>query len=107
MTKIDFTKWTELFKSEIESANERIEADFNNAFEWGYIEKRYEAEYKLQIISYFDADTPLEEFVNQIEREIFKRLPLSTSTSESSNRAEVLKLNALLYLKSNCNWYSL
>lgn len=105
--KINFKDWKISIKDEITTANERMEKDFTNAFEWGYHEKRYEAELKLQYLSFFKNDTPLEEFVKQIEKELSNRLPLQTSTSASSNRADVLRINALDYLRKNANWYSI
>ena len=104
--KINFKDWKISIKDEITTANERIGEDFMSAFEWGYHEKRYEAELKLQYLSFFKNDTPLEEFIKQIEKELFNRLPLQTSTSASSNRADILRINALDYLRKNAIWYS-
>lgn len=105
--KIDFKEWKSSIKEEITTANERIGEDFMNAFEWGYHEKRYEAEFKIKILSYFKEDTPLDEFVLKIEKELSNRLPLQTSSSASSNRADILRINALDYLRKNANWYSI
>ena len=105
--KIDFKEWKSSIKDEISTANERIGKDFMSAFEWGHHEKRYEAEFKIKILSYFKEDIPLDEFVLKIEIEIFNRLPFHTSTSDASNRANILQVNALKYLRENAGWYTI
>lgn len=105
--KINFQDWKDSIQEEIAVANERMEKDFLNAFEWNYHEKRFEAEFKIRFLSYFKEDILLEQFVHEVEKEIFNRLPLQTSTSNGSNRAKVLELNALNYLRKNAGWYSI
>lgn len=87
---------------------EKIENDFMHAYEWDYVSDLYKLKFKVQYVDYLlekisSNDITLEKILNSIKDEVFTAR-IESSTNQGSNRASILRIDALKELHSDLAW---
>lgn len=105
MKKVNFEYWKNSLQEKAAKLKMEIDKDFTHAFQWGYVEELFTLEVQMKLLENLNGMS-IDETKTELQRLVFSRLPLRTSSSESSNRAEVLTLNAISQLIGNIGWYA-
>lgn len=105
MKTLDAKTWIEQLEKSIKELNASIEKDFLNAYEWGRLDEKFEKECMIVLLMQLE-NKDIVEVENILKTHLLSSFPLRESSSSSSNRAEVLRVNSVSKLLKNIGWYT-
>lgn len=106
MKKINLKKYKETLEAKISPIKERLESNYLHAYSWGAADDLFFLTFQISILEQFGEEENEEVLKNNLQKLLFIRLPLRTSSSSSSNAAAVLEINAINDLMHNLGWYA-
>ena len=108
MKTVNLKMWANTLKADMPQMDKTINEDFIHAFEWSYLEGKYILEFNIAFLNDLDSRGVVQygDIKKAMIDYILNMLPLNQSTSQGSNRADVLKLNAVKRMLNNLVWYT-
>lgn len=104
MKKVNITEWIDSIQKNIDRLKATVEKDFLKSYTWGGVDELYEKEMQVVFLRNLKSTEP-DQVKDELEKHILTRLPLRTSSSASSNRANELILKGISKLIFNIGWY--
>ena len=108
MKTVNLKMWLNTLKADMPQMDSAIDKNFMHAFEWNYLEGKYILEFSIAFLNDLDSRGVVrhEEIKEEMVNYILNMLPLNQSTSQGSNRADVLRINAIKGMINNLTRYT-